>query len=252
MADFYIKEIQALQPTGPYYLGGSSFGGLAAFEMARQLEAQGEKVALLALLDTGTSDYPRYLPGTTRLRARAYELTRRVQHHRDSLGMLDKREKVAYVLDKTEKMRKQYRRKINNAYKKLMRKFFLEFRGKGSIPSNLIQLEDQIEGAGKRYKPQIYGGRMTLFRAATQPLGIEADETLGWAGLAKEGIEIIEVPGHHGSIVTEPFGRILAKELKRCLAKAQDNSTSLQMQTSDIAHPLVSNEEKLFTETQTV
>ncbi|HAJ64533.1 MAG TPA: non-ribosomal peptide synthetase, partial [Cyanobacteria bacterium UBA8543] len=52
MAAYYIKEIRTLQPEGPYFLAGYSFGGLVAFEMAQQLHAQGQKVALLALCDT--------------------------------------------------------------------------------------------------------------------------------------------------------------------------------------------------------
>jgi thioesterase domain-containing protein len=49
-ADF-IQEIRSIQPTGPYYLGGFCFGGLVAVEMARQLEKEGEQVALLFLID---------------------------------------------------------------------------------------------------------------------------------------------------------------------------------------------------------
>ncbi|HEY6122356.1 MAG TPA: amino acid adenylation domain-containing protein, partial [Pyrinomonadaceae bacterium] len=52
MASHYIKEMRVLQPEGPYYLCGSSFGGLIAFEMARQLEVQAQEVGLLALFDT--------------------------------------------------------------------------------------------------------------------------------------------------------------------------------------------------------
>ena len=51
MAGGYLKEIRALQPEGPYYLGGHSIGGLVAFEMAQQLRRQGQEVAFLALLD---------------------------------------------------------------------------------------------------------------------------------------------------------------------------------------------------------
>ena len=51
MAAQYINDLRAVQPRGPYYLGGYCFGGNVAYEMARQLDAQGEKVALLALLN---------------------------------------------------------------------------------------------------------------------------------------------------------------------------------------------------------
>jgi hypothetical protein len=52
MARYYLKDIQAFQPNGPYLLGGQCFGGLVAFEMARQLKAQGQEVSLVAILDT--------------------------------------------------------------------------------------------------------------------------------------------------------------------------------------------------------
>ncbi len=51
MAADYIREIRALQPEGPYYLGGYSLGGVVAFETAQQLRRQGHEVALLLLLD---------------------------------------------------------------------------------------------------------------------------------------------------------------------------------------------------------
>ncbi|HVU68310.1 MAG TPA: amino acid adenylation domain-containing protein, partial [Ktedonobacteraceae bacterium] len=52
MAALYIQAIHARQPEGPYLLGGWSSGGLLALEMAQQLQARGQKIALLVLLDT--------------------------------------------------------------------------------------------------------------------------------------------------------------------------------------------------------
>src|SRR5690606_7286479 len=56
MAAHYVAEIRTVQPRGPYYLSGYCFGGNVAYEMARQLEAAGETVALLALLDSAASN----------------------------------------------------------------------------------------------------------------------------------------------------------------------------------------------------
>ncbi|HTQ79751.1 MAG TPA: alpha/beta fold hydrolase, partial [Thermoanaerobaculia bacterium] len=52
LARRYVTALQSFQPHGPYLLGGWSFGGLVAFEMARQLQEAGESVARLVLLDT--------------------------------------------------------------------------------------------------------------------------------------------------------------------------------------------------------
>ena len=58
MASHYISEIKTINPDGPYALGGFSFGGIIAFEMAKQLKAQGKKVKILALFDSYV--YPHY------------------------------------------------------------------------------------------------------------------------------------------------------------------------------------------------
>ncbi|MDY6993814.1 MAG: acyltransferase domain-containing protein, partial [Pseudomonadota bacterium] len=52
MATHYIHHLKTRQPKGPYCLGGASFGGVVAYEMAQQLSQQGEPIALLALIDT--------------------------------------------------------------------------------------------------------------------------------------------------------------------------------------------------------
>ena len=52
MADDYLAEMRAVQPDGPYLLGGFSGGGITAFEMAQQLHAVGEEVGILVFLDT--------------------------------------------------------------------------------------------------------------------------------------------------------------------------------------------------------
>ena len=52
LARNYLHAVRTAVPKGPYLLGGWSFGGLVAFEMARALRHSGEDVALLALLDS--------------------------------------------------------------------------------------------------------------------------------------------------------------------------------------------------------
>jgi amino acid adenylation domain-containing protein len=221
MAEFYIREIKTVQPEGPYYLGGSSFGGLAAFEMARQLRTRGESVGLLALLDTGTPDYPKFLPETNLFRRKIYNFTRRFELHRDNLNALSARQKFDYIWEKLKKVRLKYRRRIRDGYKKTVRSFYARTKGAGNIPKNYIQLEDQIWRAGQNYQPEIYDGDVTLFRATLQPLGIEPDETLGWREFVGGNLEIHDVPGHHGSIVVEPYVAVLAEKLEFCLKKAQ-------------------------------
>jgi oxalate---CoA ligase len=68
----YLEEIRKIQPRGPYLLGGYSFGGLVSYEIARRLNAEGEKIALLALFD---SFYPAK-DARGRIRAARYRIQR--------------------------------------------------------------------------------------------------------------------------------------------------------------------------------
>jgi len=217
MAEFYIKEMKALQPTGPYYVGGSSFGGLGAFEIAQQLQRAGDEVGILALFDTWIPGHPKLPSTTTVFRSRMYELIRRFEHHYDALKAFDAGEKKKYVLAKLNKAKLGYRRKFVNAFKKAMRWIYRKTKSAGSLPKRYIQLEDQIAKAAAAYQPKLYAGKMTLFRASKQPLGIQPDETLGWRQFVAGGIEIHEVPGHHGSVVAEPYVGVLAEKLAECI-----------------------------------
>lgn len=67
MARRYIADLRRVQPKGPYYLAGHSFGGLVALEMAHQLSAKGQRVARLIILDSFPPD-PDLHPPVTRLR----------------------------------------------------------------------------------------------------------------------------------------------------------------------------------------
>ncbi|MGQ0541499.1 MAG: thioesterase domain-containing protein, partial [Blastocatellia bacterium] len=229
MAEFYIREMKEIQPEGPYYLGGSSFGGLAAYEMAKLLNRAGDEMAILALFDTGTPDYPKKLPTTTRFRSKVYGFMRRAEHHRDSLSLLNLNGKRDYFVFRLKKIQLKYYRKLNNTYRDMGRKFYRKYSG--SIPKSFIQVEDKIERAGQEYKPHSYQGKITLFRAEKQPLGIHPDRTLGWDGKAAGGIDIYDVPGHHGSIVAEPYVRNLAEKLTDCLETAQKSNADNAYET---------------------
>ncbi|HEX6200668.1 MAG TPA: amino acid adenylation domain-containing protein, partial [Thermoanaerobaculia bacterium] len=69
MARRYLAEVRRVQPSGPYLLGGLCVGSMVAFEMARTLEAEGEPVALVGVINTEMSD----LAATTSLAEQRFE-----------------------------------------------------------------------------------------------------------------------------------------------------------------------------------
>src|SRR5215510_2102161 len=101
MAADYIKSICTVQPEGPYFLGGYSFGGIVAFEAAQQLTRQGAEVAFLALLDPpGPWHGPASSPGRSRLRNGCPRLTRfraAIQRHWQHMASLGPHAKFVYV-----------------------------------------------------------------------------------------------------------------------------------------------------------
>ncbi|HUI06175.1 MAG TPA: amino acid adenylation domain-containing protein [Verrucomicrobiae bacterium] len=216
MAAQYIAEIRAFQPCGPYYLGGSSFGGLVAYEMAQQLCAAGEEVALLAFFDTNGPGYPHYLPTMTVWRQKVDWWRDRIALHWENLLATEGRKRPAYIREKMQRWNKQTRWKLQALKHRLRRRVDRVF-----WPGAIRQAQVKGYRAATSYEPQPYSGQVTLFRATEQPRGIYKDRTLGWGSLVLGRLVIVDTPGHHGAIVREPRARALADQLNDALARAQ-------------------------------
>ena len=205
IAAHYIREIRAVQPVGPYYFVGFSFGGLVAFEMAQQFHAQGDDVAMLALFDTAHESYAREWTAAQRIqeKLRIYR-----QHMRG----------VFAGPHPMTRLRKLVRRK---GLKMLYRGFQLFGQ---PVPRTLAvagTTEDIQVFARIHYRPRVYPGRVTLFRAQIRPGYERFDYELGWGRLASGGVEVHDVPGDHHSMVAEPNIRVLAERFAVCLERAQ-------------------------------
>jgi thioesterase domain-containing protein len=202
MARDYVAEIRKAHPCGPYAICGWSFGGTVAFEIARQLEQEGQVVALLALFDT-------HAPGRARQRGSRTGLRRHVSrvpvHVRTFLHGPGR---VAYVGHKARTARQLVEAP-------LWRLLVLWQRRGGWLPRALQSVTQANKYALRDYGPQAYGGRVTLFKATQR-----RDPLMGWGPLATGGLEIHEVPGTHRTMVFEPHVRTLAEKLARCLDKA--------------------------------
>jgi thioesterase domain-containing protein len=74
------------------------------------------------------------------------------------------------------------------------------------------------ELAGMDYYPQVYPGKVVLFRRRGNITKLQLQRQHGWTGLASAGLEIIEVPGDHDTLMVEPNVRVLARELTEWLA----------------------------------
>ncbi|HUI06172.1 MAG TPA: condensation domain-containing protein [Verrucomicrobiae bacterium] len=226
MAAHYIEEIRAFQPRGPYHLGGSSFGGLVAYEMAQQLLARGEEVGLLALFDTNGPGYPRLLLTTTVWQERWNWWADRVRLHWGNFAACRGRGKLTYLREKAIRWKQQARWKLQARKHRLLLQVDRLF-----WPEAIRRVHRTGYRATTIYTPRPYPGKATLFRATEQPHGIYEDRTLGWGTLVQGGLEIYDTPGHHGAIVREPRARGLALQLTETLnaARAQRPSAPGQL-----------------------
>ncbi|MBA4147177.1 MAG: amino acid adenylation domain-containing protein [Verrucomicrobia bacterium] len=231
MATRYVQEIKRIQPNGPYSIGGSSFGGIVAYEMAQQLHASGEQVALLAFFDSYGKDYPTPLPSLGISRHRLLKSMARWEMHINNLRMMQAREWPGYVREKLAKLPVRWQRKMKKL-KQNVRFLFLprvlrnQFKWTGDdggdlwhfkLPKSYTQVATANYRSCLNYRHKPYSGNAVLFRATKQPVGIHEDPTNGWGTLIQGGLEIFEVPGYHGAIVREPLVRKLAEELNPIL-----------------------------------
>ena len=197
IASNYLPAIRSVQPHGPYYLGGYSFGGVVAFEIAQQLQAQGEEVALVAFIDTIEWRYWQR-PPTPLERLEIYQL--RIRKLFASGGL-------EYLKDR---LRAKALRARTGLYRMMGR----------PMPLPLRTIVQANRFAAANYVPRRYPGRLTLFRCLERDIRDRDDYFLGWSGLAGGGVDVIDVPGHHLTITKEPHVRALAEKLGDCITAA--------------------------------
>lgn len=216
MATAYLKEVRQIQPNGPYYLGGRSFGGTVAYEMARQLVEQGEEIALLAIFDS----YPKgWLNLCSDKEAQSFKkkfLKCRIKRHLENWSKLNAIEKAKYFLEKANYKKRKYKSLLWQMTQKL---------GIGTRPSvdtTIRDIEEINYLAIRNYVPKLYQGTVTFFSAMEE---ICPEENLtGWRRLAQGGVNVVEVPGDHQTMIKEPFVSELAKALEKSISQSNSEN----------------------------
>jgi amino acid adenylation domain-containing protein len=206
MAADYLAQLRAVQKQGPYRLGGWSMGGLVAFEMARMLEAEGETVSLLALVDTrapGSAAHAADPDEPGLLAAFVLHLgvaAGRIAHAREEIAALAPGERLRWAweaarvadvipagldLDRFERLWTVFRANVNAA-------------------------------AAYRPEPCSSDALLVLSEARTAP----AAEVERWTALTTGNLRSMTVAGDHFGLVREPHVRELASVLTGALSPA--------------------------------
>ena len=207
MAEAYLEEVLAVQSDGPYFLGGFSGGGLIALEMARTLEAHGQQIGLLAMLDT-----PAKILGLS-------------WRDRVEIQLIKwRRGGLAYPVDFLKQRLTWERARIHER---------LSHPDVERSPAvfRSAQIEQAFIEALDNYETKQYSGVIHLFRpeldeafvlsnrrTVNEALCFVRDDN-HWRDFASR-VEIIVVPGEHNSMVLEPHVRVLANHLREALEEA--------------------------------
>jgi amino acid adenylation domain-containing protein len=211
MAAYYISEIVKHNPKGPYAIAGFSFGGIIAFEMAKQFKAMGKEVKMLAMFDTYAYQSDRYDSTVTRLYNKTRYFSKQLLYTFTLFGE-DPKRTIEY---KTEAIK----RRLIQFYWKL--KYGREQNQEGFFGyANNIDVKN-VE-AWEKYVFTPYNGSIELFRAKKRTFYMDDFEYLGWKPFALKGIRIHEIPGEHNYIFAPPNDREFAKILQQCLDESAE------------------------------
>jgi amino acid adenylation domain-containing protein len=211
MASLYRDEIRRQFPQGPYFLCGGSMGGMIAFEVAQQLVADGAEVGLLGLFDT-------YGPNN-----RFFEIERG-----GSLQRIHYRWRDRWVRAMALNPRGQWTMVWSAFKRRLVRvneaaeTSWCRLRGT-ALPHGLRYraLERANMHAFYRYQAKSYPGLLTLFRAEVQPYELVKSRDLGWNSVAAGGIEIVDIPGTHDTLIEQPALLTALRDVLAARAKAK-------------------------------
>ncbi|KYC42727.1 non-ribosomal peptide synthetase [Scytonema hofmannii PCC 7110] len=226
VASIYVTAMQTVQPQGPYFLGGHSYGGNVAFEMAQQLHKQGQKVALLAIID---SSAPTYKDKQMLVDYLNWEHARWLAEVSKGIEIyLDKEVDISYETLQPLSVEEQLKYVLH--YFKIAN--MLAPNAETTQLTNIVQAYKTSCLCLVDYVPkELYPGKITILRAnedlpddPNSELASEVakDFSLGWSEFSTEPVDIHFVLGNHVSIMAEPHVQVLAEQLKACIQKARE------------------------------
>ncbi len=189
----FLDDVLRVQARGPYHLGGYSFGGLVALELARQLLARGESIGSLIVLDTAGPGYPRDRTFWERTGAR--------------LKLLFLRPRT-YAVNVPGKLAATVQRAVMRALARIVPAIKpAPPEGVAANESDLLQRSIALAGRAFLSRVSQYSGRLTLLRATehTDPVSrCYKDTRNGWGAIALGGVEVVSIEGSHLAMFEEP------------------------------------------------
>ncbi len=215
IAAAYVRELVAMQPQGPYHLGGYCSAAVLVLEIARQLEAQGRPVGAFAILDYAVVDDSSRQLATAPLVAFARNLPYWITDDALPSGLGDLTARVRSKLRRTrQRQRDEHSGQATDIRDALGLYRFPESQ------TEMLRLHLRVID---EYEPKPFGGKATLLLPRAGPLLGPWPQTydMGWKDIARGGVEVHSVPGSHSTFLSEPFAGPLAERIEQSIRDAE-------------------------------
>jgi thioesterase domain-containing protein len=207
------EQLRAVPHDGPLALGGISFGGVIALDLAKLLVAEGRTITLVVMLDTRV---PRGHPLDERPRP---SLPHRVVHHANALFEVGSGRRLAYLKDKAGWQVHHLRTWLRSARERLAGTAPAETI---RTPEDLPPLQRCIWRAYLKYRPDITTIPVAVYWT-DESRGHTGDSTLGWGACQRGALEAHRIDGGHFEVLHEPNAAAVARRLVHSLERARED-----------------------------
>jgi len=208
LAAHLLAQIQRVRPTGPYCLSGYSFGGVLAYEIARQMEARELPVELVLLWDSFAPDAFSKRSATAAVQVLGQHLAGLGHWERVRFVGQQALKKARFLTARTARGLKSLRAAALPAAPTL--------RDPQAADPKARMIEASLK-AYREYRPGTYRGQVVVFqveeRAFSLGFSYAPDPFNGWQGLALGGVEVLPVPGKHHTLLEEPAVSALGERI---------------------------------------
>ena len=201
LASLYIRQIRTVQPSGPYRLGGWCLWGWMAYEVARLLEAQGEVVELIVIIDA-------LAPGFWERYSRAHQLfiSGTIFVYRAAWFA---RRLWRLVLARRHKAHRTLTLSITSALPRRLRP--------EAYAREATRLEQITSSAAIPYRPPAIKAKMLVFKSEVRPTGAFMGDDMGWNAVMGHPVQVDTLPGNHLEIFHPVAAHIMAARVREAL-----------------------------------
>lgn len=213
IARYFVDALGNTKFVDPPHILGYSFGGMLAYEVARQLQKANIAVGLLLIIDTG----PEQLRGGLQRISVRYLLRFFANVMPWAMNFAFNTTASQKVYELRRKLGSWRRRFSDTVARQPVARHLEDAMDTRHLPAQFRNCMETNYRAFKSYVPGPYAGRLVLFRAKMRPLFRAFTPDLNWGQIVSGGIEVIQIPGNHGNILQEPHVRVLAAQVQAVL-----------------------------------